>query len=61
MAVSTEDEIEALRWEVRELRKEVARLRAAQADPCCQHTGTHPAYQTPWREVIRGGDGSLRE
>lgn len=49
MAVSTAEEIEALRWEVRELRKEVARLRAAQE---AASVSTHPAYQQPWQQSV---------
>jgi hypothetical protein len=52
------DEVAALREEVRELREEVVRLRAELAPP---DTGIHPAHQSPWREVIRGGDRNLHE
>ena len=43
--MGVEDEVEALRWEVRELRKEVARLRAAQEEA---RVDAHPAYQQLW-------------
>ena len=54
--MSVEDEVEALRWEVRELRKEVARLRAAQQET---RTDAHPAYQQPWQQMLAARPGII--
>ena len=48
--MSTEDEVAALRAEVRELREEVARLATSQDAPGRTEIGTHPAYEPVWPE-----------